>query len=163
MIEIALGFGWIAQTVVLLSAFILVMYKIISEDWDRESSPNKNEKPTGVIRQYISDFNSKKKLERNFHMPIMVLNSGKKNILKDISKLVDYKILKKTGWKYSTINSLDILSESDDTAIVKLNFYRVNKLNDRYLRANAYYTLTKQDSKWGISSMIIDADVPLGI
>jgi len=148
MIEIALGFGWIAQTVVLLSAFILVMYKIISEDWDRESSPNKNEKPTGVIRQYISDFNSKKKLERNFHMPIMVLNSGKKNILKDISKLVD---------------SLDILSESDDTAIVKLNFYRVNKLNDRYLRANAYYTLTKQDSKWGISSMIIDADVPLGI
>ena len=96
-------------------------------------------------------------------MPIMVLNSGKKNILKDISKLVDYKILKKTGWKYSTINSLDILSESDDTAIVKLNFYRVNKLNDRYLRANAYYTLTKQDSKWGISSMIIDADVPLGI
>jgi hypothetical protein len=46
---------------------------------------------------------------------------------------------------------------------VKLNFYRVNKLNERYIRANAYYTLTRQDSKWGISSMIIDADVPLGI
>jgi len=163
MIEIALGFGWIAQTVVLLSAFILVMYKIISEDWGRESTPNKKAKPTALIRQYISDFNSNKNLERNFHMPIMVLSNGKKNILKDISKLVDYKNLKKTGWKYSTINSLDILLESDGTAIVKLNFYRVNKLNERYIRANAYYTLTRQDSKWGISSMIIDADVPLGI
>tara|TARA_B100000767_G_scaffold272352_1_gene299812 strand:- start:846 stop:1337 length:492 start_codon:yes stop_codon:yes gene_type:complete len=162
MIEIALRFGWIAQSIVLLSAVILVMYIIISEDWDKESTLHSKVEPKGAIQQYISDFNSEKELERNFHLPFMLIRNGEKSIHKDLKKFINFKGLKKGGWKYTRINSLDIVSELKNTAIVRLNFSRLNKLDEKYLRANAYYTLTKLESKWGISSLIIDADVPLG-
>ena len=163
MTELALQFGWVAQSIVLISTIILVMYIIASEDWDKESIPNKKEKPTAIIRQYISDFNSKKDLERNFDFPIMVLSNGEKNIHNDLSKIFDYEDLIESGWKYTSINSLDIVSELNNTAIVRLNFYRHNKFDQKYLRANVLYTLTKKDSNWLISSIDADEEVNLGM
>ena len=41
MIEIALRFGWIAQTIVVVAAVILVFYKSFYEDWNKESKKHK--------------------------------------------------------------------------------------------------------------------------
>ena len=58
---------------------------------------------------------------------------------------------------------MDTISELDNTAVVRLNFSRLNKSNEKYLRANAFYTLIRENNKWLISSMIIDSDVPMGV
>ena len=58
---------------------------------------------------------------------------------------------------------MDTVSELNNTAIVRLNFSRLNKSNEKYLRANADYTLIKENNKWLISSVIIDSDVPMGV
>ena len=41
MIEIALRFGWIAQTIVVVAAVILVFYKSFYEDWNKKSEKHK--------------------------------------------------------------------------------------------------------------------------
>ena len=38
MIEIALRFGWLAQSIVLVSTVILVIYIITSENWNTQSN-----------------------------------------------------------------------------------------------------------------------------
>jgi hypothetical protein len=58
---------------------------------------------------------------------------------------------------------MDTIAELNNTAIVQLNFSRLNKSDEKYLRANAFFTLIKEDRKWLISSIIIDKDVPMGI
>jgi hypothetical protein len=93
----------------------------------------------------------------------MVLSNGEKNIHNDLSKIFDYEDLIESGWKYTSINSLDIVSELNNTAIVRLNFYRHNKFDQKYLRANILYTLTRKDSDWLISSIDADREVALGI
>ena len=48
----------------------------------------------------------------------------------------------------------------DNTAIIKLNFSRFNKSNEKYRSGNSFYTVTKQDKEWRISSIIFDPDIP---
>ena len=93
----------------------------------------------------------------------MVLNNGKKSIHEKISTFINFEGIKETGWEYSFVNSMDTVSELNNTAIVRLNFSRLNKSNEKYLRANADYTLIKENNKWLISSVIIDSDVPMGV
>ena len=163
MIEIALRFGWLAQSIVLVSTVVLVIYIITSENWNTQSNTYRKETPNEAIKKYVLDFNSKKELDESFQLPIMVLNNGKKGIHKKISTFIDYEGLKKTGWEYSFVNSMDTIAELNNTAIVQLNFSRLNKFDEKYLRANAFFTLIKEDRKWLISSIIIDKDVPMGI
>ena len=80
MIEIALRFGWLAQSIVLVSTVILVIYIITSENWNTQSNTHHRETPNEAIKRYILDFNSKKELDGYFQFPIMVLNNGKKII-----------------------------------------------------------------------------------
>ena len=87
----------------------------------------------------------------------------KKNIHEKISTFISFEGIEKTGWEYSFVNSMDTVSELNNTAIVRLNFSRLNKSNEKYLRANADYTLIKENNKWLISSVIIDSDVPMGV
>ena len=163
MIEIALRFGWLAQSIVLISAIVLVMYVITSENWNTQSNTHHRETPNEAIKKYILDFNSKKELDGYFQLPIMVLSNGKKNIHEKISTFINFEGLAKTGWEYSFVHSMDTISELDNTAVVRLNFSRLNKSNEKYLRANAFYTLIRENNKWLISSMIIDSDVPMGV
>ena len=78
MIEIALKFGWLAQSIVLISAIVLVFYVITSENWNTQSNTHHRETPNEAIKKYILDFNSKKELDGYFQLPIMVLRRSNK-------------------------------------------------------------------------------------
>lgn len=160
MIEIALRFGWMAQTIVVVAAVLLVFYKSFYEDWNKKSEKHKKIIPSSILKQYIADLNLEKDLVRNFHMPVTILRNGEQNIYYDIADLINYEGLKETGWKYSRIDSFDTLLELDNTAIIKLKFSRFNKSNEKYRSGNSFYTVTKQDKEWRISSIIFDPDIP---
>ena len=121
--------------------------------------------PTELMDNYFNDFNSGdiKKVERNFSFPLFVIQKGNKTIHDEISTFLNFKEIKKTGWKESVINSVMIILKKDKSAVTQVNFSRVNNRGNVYLTTDVNYILIKEDEDWYISGVIIDSDIPLGI
>ena len=121
--------------------------------------------PEELMDNYFNDFSSGdiKKVERNFSFPLFVIQNGNKTIHDEISTFLDFKEIKKTGWKESVINSVMIILKKDKSAVTQVNFSRVNNRGNVYLTTDVNYILIKEDEDWYISGVIIDSDVPLGI
>ena len=121
--------------------------------------------PNELMDNYFNDFSSGdiKKVERNYSFPLFVIQNGNKTIHDEISTFLDFKEIKKTGWKESVINSVMIILKKDKSAVTQVNFSRVNNRGNVYLTTDANYILIKEDEDWYISGVIIDSDVPLGI
>ena len=121
--------------------------------------------PEELMDNYFNDFNTQDitMVERNFSFPLMVIQNGNKTVHNDISTFLNFKKIKKTGWKKSVINSLKLLMEKDKSAITQLNFSRINNDGNVYLTSDVNYILIKENEYWYISSIIIDSDIPLGI
>ena len=121
--------------------------------------------PEELMDNYFNDFSSGdiKKVERNYSFPLLVIQNGNKTIHDEISTFLDFKEIKKTGWKESVINSVMIILKKDKSAVTQVNFSRVNNRGNVYLTTDVNYILIKEDEDWYISGVIIDSDVPLGI
>ena len=121
--------------------------------------------PEELMDNYFNDFSSGdiKKVERNYSFPLFVIQNGNKTIHDEISTFLDFKEIKKTGWKESVINSVMVILKKDKSAVTQVNFSRVNNRGDIYLTTDANYILIKEGEDWYISGVIIDSDIPLGI
>ena len=121
--------------------------------------------PEELMDNYFNDFSSGdiKKVERNFSFPLFVIQKGNKTIHDEISTFLNFKEIKKTGWKESVINSVMIILKKDKSAVTQVNFSRVNDRGNVYLTTDVNYILIKEDEDWYISGVIIDSDIPLGI
>ena len=121
--------------------------------------------PEELMDNYFNDFSSGdiKKVERNYSFPLLVIRNGNKIIHEEISTFLNFKEIKKTGWKESVINSVMIILKKDKSAVTQVNFSRVNNRGNVYLTTDVNYILIKEDEDWYISGVIIDSDVPLGI
>ena len=121
--------------------------------------------PNELMDNYFNDFSSGdiKKIERNYSFPLMVIQNGNKTIHEEISTFLNFKEIKKTGWKESVINSVMIILKKDKSAVTQVNFSRVNNRGNVYLTTDVNYILIKEDEDWYISGVIIDSDVQLGI
>tara|TARA_S200000501_G_scaffold213260_1_gene200325 strand:+ start:10509 stop:10952 length:444 start_codon:yes stop_codon:yes gene_type:complete len=123
------------------------------------------ETPEELIDNYFNDFNAQDiiMIERNFSFPLMVIQNGKKTIHNEISTFLNFKEIRKTGWKESIINSLILLMKKDKSAITQLNFSRINNDGNVYLTSDVNYILIKENEHWYISGIVIDSNIPLGI
>ena len=121
--------------------------------------------PNELMDNYFNDFSSGdiKKVERNYSFPLMVIQNGNKTIHEEISTFLNFKEIKKTGWKESVINSVMVILKKDKSAITQVNLSRVNNKGDVYLTTDVNYILIKEGEDWYISGVIIDSDIPLGI
>ena len=123
------------------------------------------ETPEELMDNYFNDFNAQDivMIERNFSFPLMVIQNGKKTIHNEISTFLNFKEIRKTGWKESIINSLILLTKKDKSAITKLNFSRINNDGNVYLTSDVNYIILKENEHWYISGIIIDSNIQLGI
>ena len=64
--------------------------------------------------------------------------------------MIDYEKFKKTGWAYSKINDIKVISESINTAVVVMDFSRFDKNHKQYLRTMMTYSLSKEKGYWQI-------------
>ena len=121
--------------------------------------------PEELMDNYFNDFSSGdiKKVERNYSFPLLVIQNGNKIIHEEISTFLNFKEIKKTGWKESVINSVMIILKKDKSAVTQVNFSRVNNRGNVYLTTDVNYILIKEGEDWYISGVIIDSDIPLGI
>jgi hypothetical protein len=117
--------------------------------------------PNQFIEQVISAFNSENlaDYQEKFHYPYSRIIDGRIEIFENQnSPAMNFSNLKKSGWVRSRVNKLQTLAISEQSAIVKLNFSRMNAEGHEYVRSNAFYTLTRQGADWKIISLSIIAD-----
>ena len=123
------------------------------------------ETPEELMDNYFNDFNAQDiiMIERNFSFPLMVIQNGKKTIHNEISTFLNFKEIRKTGWKESIINSLILFTKKDKSAITQLNFSRINNDGNVYLTSDVNYIILKENEHWYISGIVVDSNIPLGI
>ena len=118
--------------------------------------PQDGMSPEQLMFHYVKMFNEENlaALQDIYHSPHVRLISGKLLKFEDKSvPVVDFESLKKTGWKYSKINSVKVLAESTNSAMVELDFSRFDKDNKEFYRSVGFYVLTKNVGYWQIMSL----------
>ena len=125
----------------------------------------KGDSPETFIKRYFQEFNSMKvgsDPESTFVFPAAIINEGKIRYIQNASEGVfDYEAIKATGWSYSKISKVTVLSEEKKTSLVKVDFTRNNE-KDEVLSNNAvFYALTKTNDGWRVISAIIPDGIVL--
>ena len=107
------------------------------------------------IKNYFDAFNNSDsiKFHDKFHNPFIRIINGEKKLISD-KKWFDFKALNSTEWSYSSILAYEKFLETDNEAILKINYGRHNSEGSIYISGDAYMVLTKINNKWGISTYI---------
>jgi len=110
--------------------------------------------PEGFLRYYINVFNQEDTgaLEDVYHFPNVKMQSGKLVVQEGKGAPIDYEALKKSGWKYSKVNSIQTLSEGPNSALLEMDYSRYDTNDKDFLRLTGFYVLTKDAGYWQILS-----------
>ena len=115
------------------------------------------------VKDYFEKFNStslEASPEQSFTFPAVFINDGIVRVIPDSSvKVVDYEVIKASGWAYSKVLKTTVLYEGPNSAVVQVHFNR-HKADDSVLSSSqAFYTLVMQESDW----KLVGASIPGGI
>jgi hypothetical protein len=89
-----------------------------------------------------------------YHFPHIKLVSGQLIVVDDKTvPVIDIDGLKKSGWKYSKIKTIKVLSQGDNAALIEMNFSRYDSQDREFLNQTTFYTLTKNKGYWQIMSI----------
>ena len=107
------------------------------------------------INDYFDAFNRSDsiKFHNKFHNPFIRIINGEKKLTFD-EKWFNFSDLNSTDWSYSSILDYEKFLETDNEAIVKINYGRHNSEGSIYNSGYGYMVLTKINDKWGISTYI---------
>jgi len=107
------------------------------------------------VENYFDAFNNSDsiKFHDKFHNPFIRIINGEKKLISD-NKWFDFKALNSTDWSYSSILDYEKFLETDNEAILKINYGRHNSEGSIYNSGDSYMVLTKINNKWGISTYI---------
>ncbi len=112
--------------------------------------------PEGLMHHYVKVFNEENlaALQDVYHFPHVKIVSGTLTRVDDPdTPVIDFADVKKTGWKYSKINSVKVLAEGSNAALVELDFSRFNAEGKEYLKQISFYNLTRNKGYWQIISI----------
>ena len=118
--------------------------------------PQDGMSPEDLMRYYIKVFNDENipALEDVYTFPHVKINNGKLTTVENKNTpVIDYVGLKKTPWKYSKINQVKVIAEGANSALVELDFSRIDKDDKEFLRSTVFYVLTKDKGYWQILSL----------
>lgn len=123
-----------------------------------------SQSPEDFLTKMIATFNSGDAHGHisNFSVPHVRIIDGVLTVQNDDTPFIDYQGIKKTGWASSRINGLQALDQSDNSAIVVLDFSRVDASGTPYLDSKVVYTLTKLGETWRIVGLSVAASVSIG-
>lgn len=125
----------------------------LSSAW---AHPQDGMSPEDLMHHYLKVFNEENlpALEEVYHYPHVKITNGKlTHIENKNTPVIDFEGLKKSGWKYSKINSIKVLAEGANSALVEMVFSRFDKLDKEFFRSTTFYVLTKNQGYWQIISL----------
>ena len=111
---------------------------------------NLNASPEKAVKEFFEDFNNEDILaiNANSDSPFIYI-MGKNTVLEEkYSNAINFDGLKKEGWAYSEINKSNLLYDDNDTAMVQVNFSRLNSKDEIILTGDVTYLLVNKDGSW---------------
>ena len=106
--------------------------------------------PQEAVKEFFDDFNNEDILaiNTNSDSPFIYI-MGKNTVLEEnYSDAINFDGLKKEGWAYSEINKSNLLYDDNDTAMVQVNFSRLNSKDEIILTSDVTYLLVNKDGSW---------------
>ena len=106
--------------------------------------------PKEAVKEFFEDFNNEDILaiNTNSDSPFIYI-MGKNTVLEEkYSDAINFDGLKKEGWAYSEINKSNLLYDDNDTAMVQVNFSRLNSKDEIILTGDVTYLLVNKDGSW---------------
>ena len=121
--------------------------------------------PLKAIEAYVDAFNSgavNEQIEVIYAFPLVWIIDGSMTIQQTPpSSIVSYENLRKSGWAYSKANEIEVLSEGQNTSVVRLDFSRYTQDHQEILRTEAFYTMINDDGNWKIATITVPISLPV--
>ena len=123
-----------------------------------------NNDPERVIQDFFYHFNEMdiNKINELWDLPITYFVGDEIIVAKSYSEIVNYENLKKEGWSYSKINSIDPIVLQEDFVIYKTNFTRYNDQDIELISTDTNITLIKRGDFWKLKIAIIPINISTG-
>ena len=124
------------------------------------------ETPKEFMYRYLEVWNQEdvEKYEATFAIPHTRDYDGVLTIVDEPNiSLVNFDEIKQTGWVRSRIDSLETVMESENAAMMKFSFSRINSDGESYLAATGLYGLARITGSWQIQSIWFPSKITVGI
>ena len=123
-----------------------------------------NNNPEKVIEDFFYHFNEMNinKINELWDLPITYFVGDEIMVAESYSEIINYENLKKEGWSYSKINSIDPIVSQEDFAIYKTNFTRFNNQDIELISTDTNLTLIKRGDSWKLKIAIIPINISTG-
>lgn len=123
------------------------------------------ETPTQFMERYVGYFNAEdlEQYQATFEFPAVRFTGGVLEILSDPAvPMANFENIKKTGWVTSRIDSITVLSESAEAALVEFSFSRMDASGYAFFNSTGHYGLVNTDDGWKIQSMFFVNPITVG-
>ena len=121
--------------------------------------------PLKAIESYIDAFNSgavNEQVDAIYHFPLVWVIDGSMTIQQTPpSSIVSYESLRKSGWAYSKANEIEVLSEGQNTSVIRLDFSRYTDDHQEIVRTEAFYTMINDGGNWKIATTTVPISLPV--
>ena len=123
----------------------------------------KEMEPEVFLQYFIEAFNDKNSnvLKTVFNEPLLRVTAGRATSYTSWNDYIDYQKIESTGWTRSVINSSSVPFEDNESAVLKMNFSRLDNKDNLIVRSDVTYLLLKVKGAWKIATVIIPDKVPV--
>ena len=120
--------------------------------------------PEEALYKYFELFNSanKEAINEASDSPFVFLIGSNKTVSEYYGDTVDFEGLRKQGWAYSKINESELIYSDELSAMVDVNFSRLNKDDEVLSTTKATYLLINKEGKWLLKAGFINSNLSLG-
>ena len=120
--------------------------------------------PTETISLYVDNFNNAdiKLLNETTESPFFWLRGVETDVYESYGDSVDFDGLRRSGWSYSKVNSLELIYEDSETSMVNMNFSRYDEDDRVILTSSANYLLMNDDGVWKIKGGFAPTKISIG-
>ena len=120
--------------------------------------------PEEAVHKFFEFFNSADKaiLNEASDSPFIFLIGDSKTVSENYGDSVDFEGLRNQGWSYSKINESELIYADAMSAMVDINFSRLNQDNDVLSTTDATYLLVNKKGKWLLKGAFINSNLSLG-
>ena len=120
--------------------------------------------PEEALYKYFELFNSADKdaINEASDSPFVFLIGNNKTVSENYGDSVDFEGLRKQGWAYSNINKSELIYADELSAMVDINFSRLNDDEKVLSTTDATYLLVNKNGKWLLKAGFINSNLSLG-
>ena len=129
---------------------------------NRHGDPHKT--PIQIIEQAFSLFNkeSNKQLNALSSSPFFITVGTDTKLFGGYGEAINFDEIKKDGWVSTQINTVEVVYEENESALVSVNFSRMNASEIAYSTTLGHYLLIRHDSLWKLKGAFFLGGLSLG-